>query len=69
MYGEWEELPLFYLFALFGPDKFMSWLDNPGSWIGLHKIVLGLRKFMPLSLFVMLVGLPMSLYETKKKNI
>jgi hypothetical protein len=70
MYGEWEELPLFYLPALLGPDRFMSWLDNPGSsWIGLHRIILGFLRFMPLSLFLMLVGMPMSLYQVKKKNI
>jgi hypothetical protein len=68
MYGEWEELPLFYLFALLGPDRFMAWLDNPDSWIGLHKIVFGVLKFMPLSLFLMLLGLPMSLYTSKKRN-
>jgi hypothetical protein len=69
LYGQWEELPLFYLFALLGPDRFISWLDSPGSWIGLHKIVSGILEFMPLSLFLMLVGLPMSLYEIKKKHI
>jgi len=69
LYGKWEELPLFYLPALLGPDKFMSWLDNPRSWLGLHKIVFGLLKYMPLSLFLMLVGLPLSIYELKKKNI
>jgi hypothetical protein len=69
LYGTWEELPLFYLFALLGPDKFMSWLDNPRSWLGLHKIVFGILKFMPLSLFLMFVGLPLSLYEIKNKNI
>ncbi len=69
MYEEWEELPLFFLLALLWPDKFMSWLDNPGSWLGLHKIVLGLLKFIPLSLFLMLAGLPLSLYEVKKQNI
>ncbi|MCI0529017.1 MAG: hypothetical protein L0Y56_16390 [Nitrospira sp.] len=69
LYGKWEELPLFYLPALLGPDAFMSWLDNPRSWLGLHKIVFGILKFMPLSLFLMLVGVPLSLYYVRKQNI
>jgi hypothetical protein len=53
--GQWVELPLLYL-TILGPDKFVSWLDNPISWIGFHKIIYGFLNAMPLSLCSMLIG-------------
>ncbi len=65
--GEWIKLPLLYLVA-FGPDNFVSWLDNPTSWLGLHKIVYGILDFIPVSLFSMLVGWAMTAYEIEEQN-
>ncbi len=61
-HGEWVEFPLTIL-ASFGPEKFVSWLSNPPSWHGLHKIIEGALELIPLSLFAVLVGVPMASYE------
>jgi len=65
--GEWHELP-FLLLAIFGPDSFVSWLENPKSWIGFHKIVYWLLKVIPISLFLIVVGICMITYERQKEN-
>lgn len=54
--GEWIKLPLLYLAAL-GPDNFVSWLDSPDSWLGVHKIIMGVLEIMPLSVSVFFWGL------------
>ena len=64
-HGEWVELPLLVLAAL-GPEKFAFWLANPSSWLGLHKLIYGLLKFFPVSLFAVLVGAAMTAYGAKK---
>lgn len=66
-HGEWVELPLLFL-AAFGPEKFVSWLSNPSSWFGLHKLVFWILKFFPVSLFSLLLGYAMMVYEPKKTN-
>jgi hypothetical protein len=65
--GHWERMPLFYLAALLGPDQFKSWLRHPTSWLGLHTVVDGFLKIMPLTLFLILVGWAMTVYGTKKQ--
>ena len=65
--GRWEKVPLFFLATLLGPDKFLSWLYHPTSWLGLHKIVDGFLKVIPLSLFLLLVGWAMTVYGDKKQ--
>ena len=62
--GQWVELPLLYLVA-FGPKEFGSWLANPISWLGLHKIVYNVLELMPLSLFSILAGSGMTAYKVK----
>ena len=64
---QWIELPLLYLVA-FGPNEFVSWLDNPTSWLGLHKIIYGALELIPLSIFSVLVGAAMTSYEAKEQN-
>jgi energy-coupling factor transporter transmembrane protein EcfT len=44
------------LLAAFAPPEVILWLDNPTSWIGLARIVNMILVFMPLSIFLMLVG-------------
>ena len=61
-YGEWIEFPLTILASL-GPEKYVSWLSNPTSWLGLHKIIDGALKSIPLSLFAIVVGGAMKGYD------
>ena len=61
---EWIEMPLLYITS-FGPSKFSSWLNNPASWIALHKIVYGILDYAPLSLTLILVGMVMVAYEAE----
>ena len=61
---EWIEIPLFYI-ASFGPSEFTSWLDNPASWIDLHKIVYGILDYVSLPLTLILVGMVMVAYEAE----
>ena len=65
--GQWIELPLLYL-AAFGPDEFVTWLNNPTSWVGLHKIIYVLLSFIPLSMCSVLVGWAMTAYEADKQD-
>ena len=65
--GRWEKLPLLYLATLLGPDQFSSWLHHPTSWLGLHNVVDGFLKIMPLTVFLILVGWAMTVYGTKKQ--
>ena len=65
--GQWTELPLLDL-AVFGPEKFVLWLNNPTSWIGLHKIIYGLLNLIPLSMCSVLVGWAMTAYKVDKQN-
>lgn len=64
--GQWIELPL--LMVAFWPSEFVSWLYNPNSWIGLQKIIYGALELIPLSLFLVLVGAAITLYEAKEQN-
>ncbi|MEJ1392117.1 MAG: hypothetical protein RPU34_14715 [Candidatus Sedimenticola sp. (ex Thyasira tokunagai)] len=62
-HGEWVEFPLTILTS-FGPEKLVSWLSNPTSWQGLHKIIDGTLELIPLSLFAVIAGSVMVSYET-----
>jgi len=66
-YGEWIELPLTTLASL-GPEKFASWLIDPTSWLGLHKIISKALESIPLSLFAIVVGVAMIVYEAEENN-
>lgn len=61
---EWIEIPLLYITS-FGPSEFTSWLDNPASWIALHKIVYGIFDYVSLPLTLILVGMVMVAYEAE----
>ncbi|MEJ1381607.1 MAG: hypothetical protein RPT95_11710 [Candidatus Sedimenticola sp. (ex Thyasira tokunagai)] len=61
-HGEWFELPLTILIS-FGPEKLVSWLSNPTSWQGLHKIIDGALELMPIPLFSVVAGSVMVGYE------
>ncbi len=61
---EWIEIPLLYITS-FGPSEFTSWLDNPASWIALHKIVYGILNYVSLPLTLILVGMVMVAYEAE----
>jgi hypothetical protein len=63
--GEWIELPLLYL-VTYGPNEFVSWLYNPTSWLGLHKIIYGALKLIPLSLCLILVGAAFTAYTVEE---
>ena len=56
--GEWVKLPLLLvLFDLIPQEHpIQSWLNNPQSWYGLHKVL----EFIPLYLFFVSLGLPLS---------
>ena len=61
-HGEWIEVPLSML-ASFVSEEFVSWLNNPTSWFGLHKIINGALELIhpaleliPLALFAIVVG-------------
>ncbi len=62
MVGHWPGFPLLTL-AQFAPEELVSWLDKPDSWIGLQKIVLGTLEFVPLSGFLVIVGLSMCFHD------
>lgn len=50
-FGKWESWSFLH-FA----SPYLSWLGNPQSWLGLHKIVKNLMDIMPLSLALLLSG-------------
>ena len=55
--GNWIRIPLFVVLEkLPGENQAFSWLKNPQSWYGLHKIIFGLLDFIPLSLFLIVAG-------------
>ena len=55
--GTWQPASLLLPLAMLAkwlPDPAMvQWIERPDTWIGLHKVL----DFIPLSLFLMLVGL------------
>jgi len=67
--GKWVEFPLSFL-AQFGPNEFVSWLNHPTSWYGIHKIIHGTLELIPLSLFAIFVGgyISSMAYEAEVKN-
>ena len=50
-YGEWSPLPVMPFFEMWFP-----WLDNPQSWLGLHRIVHGLLNGLPVSLLLLFIA-------------
>ena len=56
--GDWVEIPLRIVFAIIPKGSSLQlWLNDPQSWHGLHKLVIGGTEFIPLSLFLILLGL------------
>jgi hypothetical protein len=56
--GEWVEIPLRIVFAIIPEGSPLQlWLNDPQSWHGLHKLVIGVLDFIPLSLFLIVLGL------------
>jgi hypothetical protein len=49
--GEWRSVSLLGV-----ASPYISWLNNPQSWFGLHEIVRDALAIMPLSLALVLVG-------------
>lgn len=55
--GVWNEFPLINEVALLSQDNiFVSWMNNPESWHGLHEIVVWILEIVPLSLFSICLG-------------
>ena len=49
--GQWIKFSLLILFAFLFPELILrnSWLNNPQSWIGLHKVIVWILEMVPLS--------------------
>lgn len=60
--GEWSSLQLMSL-TTFAPDRFVLWLANPKSWLGLHKIISWILNFIPTFAFLILFGFSFAYYE------
>ncbi len=55
--GVWSQLPLLALFDyFFEGSAFQAWIQNPGSWYGLHTIVSWLLENVPVSLACVTAG-------------
>ena len=54
--GQWVEVPLFSI-AFLAPNSIQSWLNDPTTWLGLHKIVMGVLEGCPLSCPLIIFGL------------
>ena len=50
-YGEWSPLSVMVV-----AEGGFPWLDNPQSWLGLHRIVHGFLNWLPVSLLLILIG-------------
>lgn len=56
--GEWVEVPFLIVFAFIPEGSHLqSWFNDPQSWHGLHRLVIGALDFIPLSLFLIAIGL------------
>jgi len=60
--GEWSSLPLISLTTI-APDRFVLWLVNPKSWLGLHKIISWILIFIPTFAFLIFFGLLFAYFE------
>jgi hypothetical protein len=56
-YAAWVELPASKIILII-PQSWLegSWFTEPRSWYGLHKILWGFLDTIPLSLFLMVIG-------------
>lgn len=62
--GLWKPLSLRAALDIILPAKFFQWIQNPGSWSGLKKIIYPFFNF-PLSLFLMIFGMMVLLLAFK----
>lgn len=61
--GEWVRFHFLDVCIVFTPNKIALWLENPSSWLGLHKIIHSVLDFIPISLFALSVGIGLAEYE------
>jgi hypothetical protein len=56
--GQWVPLSLYGAVEKYkGADSFaQSWVVHPQSWFGLHKVLLPVMKWMPLSACLLVLG-------------
>ncbi|MEA3486130.1 MAG: hypothetical protein U9R20_00520 [Thermodesulfobacteriota bacterium] len=55
-HGEWRNISLLKVVLYIGIDPIVSWLKNPQSWFGVHKIIYWFFISFPLSLFLIITG-------------
>lgn len=65
--GFWKPLSLRAALDIILPAKFFQWIQNPGSWLVLKKIIYPFVNF-PLSLFLMIFGMIVILLAFKIFN-
>jgi len=63
--GVWNEIPLVGIMA-YAPDKIAAWVFEPQSWLGLHKIIISILNFLPLSLTSAFVGFGLIAISTQE---
>lgn len=54
-YAVWRPLPL----MAFTPENVRLWFQFPSSWIGLSRLLQHIFEFMPASLAMILLGIPL----------
>ncbi len=54
--GQWKSLDSRLVLNRVLPTNFLQWLNNPGSWLGIKKVITPVFNF-PLALFLVLAGL------------
>ncbi|MFQ5443194.1 MAG: hypothetical protein ACE5EK_01135 [Nitrospinales bacterium] len=55
--GMWTEFPILVIFDyLFQGTALHDWLQNPGSWFGLHQVIEWMLENIPLSLTLIVDG-------------
>lgn len=61
--GYWTAISIIRLLDVFpSGNSFVSWVQYPQSWFGLHKIIRWIFDVVPLSLFLVAVGTAISVY-------
>ena len=56
-YGVWTEYDLFSVFKYFFENtEIHQWIINPGSWIGMQKLLIWLLESIPVSIALMIPG-------------
>src|SRR5260221_2214124 len=58
--GHWKSHAWISFFS--NMDALQSWLYQPGSWIGLSRVVRTILEWMPLSVGLVIMGFPVALF-------